>query len=113
MFVFERTSISNCAISTSIPTVDKLFPPVTIAIPPLFGSSKLIHLLDKEVGEEGIVQHLQAHPDTALSTAFLRESLSVCVCAHVCMCARAYVCVSKENSFYLHRGAHWREGSLL
>ena len=98
--------------------MDTLFPQVTIiALPPLFGSSKLIHLVDKEVGEEGIVQHLQAHPDTALPTAFLRESLSVCVCVCVCVRVRVRVCVcegvSKENSFYLNCGAHWIEGCLL
>ena len=42
-----------------------------------FEGSRVIHLVDKEVGEEGIAQHRQAHPDTALSKASLRESLIV------------------------------------
>ena len=37
----------------------------------------MIHLVDKKVEEERIIQHHQAHPDTVLPTASLRESLIV------------------------------------
>ena len=42
-----------------------------------FRSSKLIHLIDEEVEEEGIIQHHQAQPGTPMSTASPRESLIV------------------------------------
>ena len=81
LFVFERSSKSNCDIPMSIPTCDTLFPSITE--PPLFWSSKLIHLVDcRKVEEVGIIEHLQLHPDTLLSTTSLRESPIVgkCVC---------------------------------
>ena len=78
----------------SIPTGDTLSPSITE--PPLFWSSKLIHLVDcRKVEEEGIIQHRQLHTDTLLSTTSLRQSpivgKCVCVCVCVCVCG---VCVS-------------------
>ena len=63
----------------------------------------MIHLVDKEVGEEGIAQHRQAHPDTTLSTASLRESLIV---------GGIFVCegVSLRELLCLHCGAYLERG---
>ena len=67
-----------------ISTGDTLFPDITE--PPLFWSSKLIHLVDcRKVEEEGIIQHRQLHPDTLLSTTSPRESPIVGYCVRVCV----------------------------
>ena len=63
LFVLEQTSKTYCDIPMPIPTGDTLFFDNTE--PPLFWSSKLIHLVDcRKVEEEGIIQHRHLHPDT-------------------------------------------------
>ena len=46
----------------------------------------MIYLVDKEVEEEEIAQHSQAHPDTALPTISPRESLIVGVYVYLWGC---------------------------
>ena len=62
----------------------------------------------KGIGEEGIAQHRQAHPDTALSTAYPRESPIEGV--YICVCVRERGCLPKGAHFVSIVEHIWERG---